>query len=81
MTSLILVLMSTILAADEAGPALRPEAVETLFVEPDRPATIRWRADRDLPAVPSLTPSGTSRTARWGRAPPNGRIRGRSRSR
>ena len=50
MTSLILVLMSTVLAADEAGPALRPEAVEALFVEPDRPATIRWRADRDLPS-------------------------------
>ena len=50
MTSLILVLMSTIPAADEAGPALRPEAVESLFIEPDRPATIRWRADRDLPA-------------------------------
>ena len=44
MTSLILVLMSTIPAA-EAGPVLRPEAVESLFIEPDRPATIRWRAD------------------------------------
>ena len=50
MTSLILVLISTVLAADEAGPVLRPEAVESLFVEPDRPATIRWRADRDLPS-------------------------------
>ena len=30
---------------------LRPEAVESLFIEPDRPATIRWRADRDLPAA------------------------------
>ena len=50
MTSLILVLISTVLAADEAGTVLRPEAVESLFVEPDRPATIRWRADRDLPA-------------------------------
>jgi hypothetical protein len=49
-TSLILVLISTVLAADEAGPVLRPEAVEALFVEPARPATIRWRADRDLPS-------------------------------
>ncbi len=52
MTSLMLVLLSAALGPVDEGLALRPEAVEALLVEPERPTTLRWRADRDLPPEP-----------------------------
>lgn len=48
--SFILTLMSLTLAAETAGPALRPERAESLFVEPGQAAVLRWRVERDLPS-------------------------------
>jgi len=52
MIRLCLAFLSLAPAAAEAEMVLRPEGIESLFIEPDRPATIRWRSDRDLPADP-----------------------------
>jgi len=52
MTKLMLVLLSMSLGPTEGGLALRPEAVESLLVEPEQPATLRWIADSELPPQP-----------------------------
>ena len=45
-----LILLSLIAAADASERTLRPEKLESLFIEPDRPSLVRWHADRELPA-------------------------------
>lgn len=52
MAHFLLTLMSVALAAEPAGPALRPERAESLFVLPDQPAVLRWRLDGELSAEP-----------------------------
>lgn len=52
MTHFLLTLTSVALAAETAGPALRPERAESLFVLPAQPAVLRWRVDGQMPAEP-----------------------------
>lgn len=48
MMNFALLLLSWAAAADASDVRLQPESLESLFLEPDRAATVRWRADRDL---------------------------------
>lgn len=52
MMNLGLLLLSLAGAAETAPVMLRVQGIETLLIAPDRPATIRWRAEGPLPADP-----------------------------
>jgi hypothetical protein len=50
MMNFALIVLCLAAAADDSEVRLRAESLESLFVEPERAALLRWHADRDLAA-------------------------------